>query len=78
VATGTHNTCFQQVQDDMSQGRSVNKDWEFVSKGTEISLGKVVPEIFTPGYVYGQGYQLIREKLHSDSLRYSGCTSAHH
>ena len=26
----------------------MNKDWEFVSKGTEISLGKFVPEQFTP------------------------------
>ena len=26
----------------MSKVRSVNKDWEFVSKGTEISLGKFV------------------------------------
>ena len=32
----------------MSKARSVNKDWEFVSKGTEISLGKFVPEYFTP------------------------------
>ncbi len=26
----------------------MNKGWEFVSKGTEISLGKFVPEYFTP------------------------------
>jgi hypothetical protein len=32
----------------MSKTRSVNKDWEFVSKGTEISLGKFVSEYFTP------------------------------
>ena len=32
----------------MSKTRSVNKDWEFVSKGTEISLGKFVTEHFTP------------------------------
>jgi hypothetical protein len=32
----------------MTKARSVNKDWEFVSKGTEISLGKFVPEHFTP------------------------------
>jgi hypothetical protein len=31
---------FQQVQDDMSKARSVNKDWEFVSKGTEISANR--------------------------------------
>ena len=31
----------------MSKERSVNKDWEFVSKGTEISLGKFVTEHFT-------------------------------
>jgi len=31
----------------MSKARSVNRDWEFVSKGTEISPGKFVPEYFT-------------------------------
>jgi hypothetical protein len=45
---GAHNPCFQQVQDEMSKARSVKKDWEFVSKGTEISLGKLVPQYFTP------------------------------
>ncbi len=39
---------FQLVQDDMSKARSVIKDWEFVSKGTEISLGRFVSEYFTP------------------------------
>ncbi len=39
---------FQLVQDDMSKARSVRKDWEFVSKGTEISLGRFVSEFFTP------------------------------
>ena len=48
TTTGTHNACFQQVQDGISKARSVNKDWEFVSMGTEISLGKFVPEYFTP------------------------------
>ena len=48
AATGAHKACFQQVQDDMSKARSVNKDWEFVSKGTEISVGKFVLEFFTP------------------------------
>jgi hypothetical protein len=48
AATGAHNTCFQLVQDDMSKARSVSKDWEFVSKGTEISLGRFVSEFFTP------------------------------
>ena len=32
----------------MSKTRSVSRDWEFVSKGTEISLGKFVSEFFTP------------------------------
>ena len=32
----------------MSKARSVNKYWEFVSKGTEISLGRFVSEYFTP------------------------------
>ena len=31
----------------MSKARSVNKDWGFVSKGTEISLSKFVSEYFT-------------------------------
>ena len=48
AVTGAHNFLFQQVQDDMSKSRSVNKDWEFVSKGTEISLEKFVTEHFTP------------------------------
>ena len=38
-ATGTHNTCFQQVQDDISKTQSVSKEWDFVSKDPEISLG---------------------------------------
>jgi hypothetical protein len=48
AATGAHNACFQRVQDDMSKTRSVCRDWEFVSKGTEISLGKFVSEYWTP------------------------------
>ena len=32
----------------MSKARSVNKEWEFVSKGTEIWLGNFVSEHFTP------------------------------
>ena len=32
----------------MIKARSVNKDWEFVSKGTEISLRKFVTEHFGP------------------------------
>ena len=32
----------------MSKARSVDKDWEFISKGTEISLGRFVSEHFTP------------------------------
>ena len=47
-ATGAHNACFQRVQDDISKARAVCRDWEFVSKGTEISLGKFVSEYFTP------------------------------
>ena len=48
VATVDHNVCFQEVQDDMNKTRSVSKEWEFVSKGTEISLGKFVLGHFTP------------------------------
>ena len=32
----------------MCKAKSVCRDWEFVSKGTEISLGKFVSEHFTP------------------------------
>ena len=32
----------------MSKAKSVCREWEFVSKGTEISLGKFVSEYFTP------------------------------
>ncbi len=32
----------------MVKARSVYRDWEFVSKGTEISLGKFESEYFTP------------------------------
>ena len=31
----------------MRKARSVDKDWEFVSKGSEISLGRFVSEHFT-------------------------------
>ena len=31
----------------MSKVWSVNKDWEFISKGTEISMGKFVSEYLT-------------------------------
>ncbi len=48
VVTGVHNVCFQRVQDDMYKVRTVCRDWEFVSKGTEIALGKFVSEYFTP------------------------------
>jgi len=48
AATGAHNKCFQQVQDDMGKARTVCRDWVFVSKGTEISLGRFVAEYFTP------------------------------
>ena len=48
VNTKPNYYCFQLVQDDMSKARSVSKYWEFVSKGTEISLGRFVSEFFTP------------------------------
>ncbi len=43
-----HNQCFQQVQQDMSKARSVCMDSDFVSKGTEISFGRLLIEYFTP------------------------------
>ena len=49
AATGAHNTCLQQqVQKDMRKARSVCKEWDFVSKGTEISVGRFLSEYFTP------------------------------
>jgi hypothetical protein len=32
----------------MSKARSTCKDWDFVSKGTEISVGRFLIEYFTP------------------------------
>jgi hypothetical protein len=48
AATAAHNQCFQQVQEDMSKARSTCKDWDFVSKSTEISVGRFLIEYFTP------------------------------
>jgi hypothetical protein len=48
AATGAHNQCFQQVQEDMSKARSTCKDWDFVSKGTEISVGRFLIKYFIP------------------------------
>jgi hypothetical protein len=48
VTTGAHNQSFQQVQEDMSKALSTYKDWDFVSKGTEISVGRFLIEYFTP------------------------------
>ncbi len=46
-ATGAHNASFQRVQNDMCITKSGWRDRKFVSKGTEISLGKIVSEHFT-------------------------------
>jgi hypothetical protein len=35
------------VQEDMSKACSVCKDWDFVSRGTEISVGRFLIEYFT-------------------------------
>jgi hypothetical protein len=40
TATGAYNQCFQQVQEDMSKTISTCKDWDFVSEGMEISVGR--------------------------------------
>ena len=45
---GAHNLCFQQVQEDMSKAGPVCKELDFVSKGTELSVGKFLIEYFTP------------------------------
>jgi hypothetical protein len=41
TATWGYNSYYQQVQEDISKEHSENKDWEFVSKGTEISQSKI-------------------------------------
>ena len=48
TVTGVHNQFFQQVQEDMSKTRLACKDWDFVSRGTEISVGRFLIEYFTP------------------------------
>ena len=40
-ATGAHNNCFQQVQEDIHKARSVCTEWDFVSRGTELSVGRM-------------------------------------
>ena len=67
VTTGDHIVCFQQVQDDMSKVHSVHKEWEFVSKGTEISLGKIVSEHYTTHTRY-QDRGGLKTQLRSGSL----------
>ncbi len=47
VVTNSHNVRFQKARDDMIKTRSVNKELEFVSKGTEILLVKFVLEHFS-------------------------------
>jgi hypothetical protein len=54
AATGSHNQCFQQVQEDMWRTRSVCKEWDFVSEGTELSVGRFSIEYFTPLTLGGQ------------------------
>ena len=44
----TPNTWFQEVQQDMWKPRSVWKEWDFVSKVTELSVGRFLIEYFTP------------------------------
>jgi hypothetical protein len=39
VVTSDHDTCFQQVHNEVHEVRSTNKDWDFVSKDTELSVG---------------------------------------
>jgi hypothetical protein len=56
AATGADNQCFQQVQEDMRKARSVCKYWDFVSKGTEHSVGRFLIQHFTP-LTLGQQHQ---------------------
>ena len=60
----------------MSKERSVNRDCEFVSKGTEISLGKFVSEFFTPltlnirtGVVSTEDTNAIWETAREEAIR---------
>jgi hypothetical protein len=48
ASTETHNQCFQQMQEDMSKVHSACKDWDFVTKSTEISVGRFLIKYFTP------------------------------
>jgi hypothetical protein len=41
-------TCMRVGREILSKTHSVNMEWEFVSRGTKISLGKFVSEHFTP------------------------------
>ena len=54
AATGSHNQCFQQVQEDLCRVRSVCKEWDFVSEGTELSVGRSSIEYSTPLTLGGQ------------------------
>jgi hypothetical protein len=54
--TGAHNQCFQQVQEDMCKALSVCKEWDFVSKGTQLSVGRFLIEYFAP-LTLGEQYQ---------------------
>jgi hypothetical protein len=46
--TLSHNQYFHQVQEDMNKVHSTCEDWDFVSKDTEISVGRFLIEYFTP------------------------------
>jgi len=56
ASTGPHNQCFQQVQEDMYKTRSVCQEWDFVSKGTDLSVGRFLVEYFTP-LILGEQHQ---------------------
>ena len=62
----------------MSKTRSVSKEWEFDSKGTEISLGKFVLAHFTSLTldIQTEEWSRLRTQMGSGSLRKSPSDSA--
>jgi hypothetical protein len=49
AATGAHNACFQQVQDDMSNARLVNKDWDCFERDRDL-VGEICAGVLHPTY----------------------------
>ncbi len=65
-----HHQCWWLIHGELA--RLETPEWKFLCVSNEKCLQTIW------GYVRGQGYPVIREKLHWDSQRYFGCTSTHH